>query len=184
MKMKLCDLMRLQHTQRWTIVPTTRPQSVAEHSFNVALIAARIARYSPVSFDLAVLGQAALMHDAPEAVLGDIPTPTKSKMRDIGFEPSQLEFMIQGQMSKLPCHYEFVIKAADILDGIHFLANFGTGARADAVLKQLTEAYDTMIVNAAHGLPESLKTDQFTGNKFAVALSVVREEVLSQEWTE
>lgn len=184
MKMKMCDLMRLQHTQRWTIVPTTRPQSVAEHSFNVSVIALRIARYSPVSFNLATLREGALMHDATEAILGDIPTPTKSKMRDMGFDPNSLDFTICGTMSSLPCHYEFVIKAADILDGIHFLTNFGTGGRADAVLKQLIKAYDAMILNCADSMPEGLRKDTVMGNKMAVALHTVREEVLSGDWTE
>ena len=41
--MKLNDMMRAQHVKRFHIVNTTKSQSVAEHSFNVALIARAIA---------------------------------------------------------------------------------------------------------------------------------------------
>lgn len=182
MKMKLCDLMRLQHTMRWSIVPTTRTQSVAEHSFNVAMIAGRIARHAPICIDAGVLREAALMHDAPEAILGDMPTPTKSKMRDAGFEPSTIETMVCGPMAKLPIQYNYIIKAADILEGIHFLTNFGAGPRATAVLGQLTRAYDTMIISVRDGMMETMSDDH--AGKMALALHLVREEVLSQEWTE
>ncbi len=179
--MKLCDKMRLQHTQRWTIVPTTRPQSVAEHSFNVAIIVEAMMAIAPVSMPTKSVITSALMHDSEEAILGDMPTPTKSKMRDLGFDPSQLDAMVSGRAELLPIDCRYFLKAADLLDSIHFLTNFGTGKRAAAVLKQLNKAYDTMIVNVHHALT---MLDEQTAHKMALVLHEIREQVMSEDWTE
>jgi hypothetical protein len=69
------DLLRLAFVPRWSIVPMLRPQSVAEHSFNVAVIGADLAQaWAPdrplMTNYVMVMG---LLHDAEEAVTGDIP---------------------------------------------------------------------------------------------------------------
>lgn len=50
----------------------TGSQSVAEHSFRVALIAQGLARASSVSVDLYKLLMICLLHDLPEARIGDL----------------------------------------------------------------------------------------------------------------
>lgn len=69
----------LQYVRRWGIVRTIREQSVAEHSYYVALIADRIARKLGIQDPerLYRLGRIALLHDRIEVATGDIPGTVK-----------------------------------------------------------------------------------------------------------
>jgi len=76
---------RLADVPRWTIVRTLRRQSVAEHSFNVALIADWLCdqinpHYNP-AFKYEVM-RAALLHDRKEALSGDVASPAKKFFDD------------------------------------------------------------------------------------------------------
>jgi len=74
-------LRRLKFVPRWCIIPTINKQNVAEHSFHVAWlyvwVCARLGL--PVSAHNLIV---ALVHDADEAVTGDLPTPTKPMNTD------------------------------------------------------------------------------------------------------
>ncbi len=81
------EVMRLSNLKRWGIVEMSRSQSVAEHSYNVAMIAVHIVdRLENVSSDKTSLRSVvmgwSLAHDLPEVVTGDIPTPLKEMMGD------------------------------------------------------------------------------------------------------
>jgi 5'-deoxynucleotidase YfbR-like HD superfamily hydrolase len=140
-----------------------------------------MAAIAPVSMVAATITAAALAHDMEEAVLGDIPTPTKTKMRDLGFDPLELDKMVSGSSKLLPIEYRYFLKAADLLDSIHFLTNFGTGRRAKAVLQQLNHAYDTMLINTRYAFPE---LSELTADKMGLVLHEIREQVMSEDWTE
>jgi 5'-deoxynucleotidase YfbR-like HD superfamily hydrolase len=65
---------------RWVTIPVLRKQSVAEHSFLVALWSDRIA--TVIGWDASpghwlMLNRWALSHDLPEAFTGDTPSPFK-----------------------------------------------------------------------------------------------------------
>jgi 5'-deoxynucleotidase len=72
------ELRDLSFVKRWSIVRTIRSQSVAEHTFFVAMYANDICAALGVdeSIHLAVL-QKALWHDVDEIFTGDIPGPAK-----------------------------------------------------------------------------------------------------------
>ena len=66
--MNTYELLRASHTKRWTIVSTARTQTVAEHLFNVTMIAEKLAE--AVGYDIVInsdnflkLQTWALMHD-------------------------------------------------------------------------------------------------------------------------
>lgn len=76
----------LARVSRWAIVPTIQRQSVAEHSFFVALMATRLAaviRWKATNQDMFHLSRYALLHDSLEAVTGDLPTPIKKHLKEL-----------------------------------------------------------------------------------------------------
>jgi 5'-deoxynucleotidase YfbR-like HD superfamily hydrolase len=85
--LRTTELMRASHVNRWQIVLTNRPQSLAEHSFNVAMLAQSIAFNCEVDFStdqLYELMNWALLHDIIEIRTGDLATPFKTKLRQFG----------------------------------------------------------------------------------------------------
>jgi len=131
--MNLADIYRASDVQRWQIVKTAKQQSVAEHSFGVAMIADRLA-----STILAGTGHRgicvmwAMWHDLPEVYTGDIATPLKLHIK------SQCESDPLATFEGELCGPEYrhwhrmatethpevaaVVKLADIIESCKFLA--------------------------------------------------------------
>ncbi len=76
----LRDLLDLKRTPRtgWFRIGVEHPESVAEHSFAVGLMAWRGAR--ELGFDAGKALLMGLLHDFHEARLGDIPSPAKARL--------------------------------------------------------------------------------------------------------
>jgi hypothetical protein len=79
------DILKMSDVFRWHSTWPKRPQNLAEHSYRVALLAVRLAyevnpRLGPYT-ELAIL-RLGLLHDVPETQFGDIPSPTKWRLRD------------------------------------------------------------------------------------------------------
>jgi 5'-deoxynucleotidase len=74
-------LYRLRLIQRWVLMRSAIPESVGEHSFQVALLTQALCTVANTVFGKDVdVGRAvilALFHDAEEVVTGDIPAPVK-----------------------------------------------------------------------------------------------------------
>jgi 5'-deoxynucleotidase len=75
-------LFRLRFIERWSLMRSTLPENVAEHSFDVALLThalCTIARvvYGRESVDVERAVVLALFHDVSEVITGDIPAPVK-----------------------------------------------------------------------------------------------------------
>ncbi len=85
------ELIDVTFVQRWGIVRTLRPQSVAEHTFLVAHYANDIAVYLGLNTGVHLsLLQYALHHDSDEIFTGDMPGPNKRGLLDaIGPEAGQ-----------------------------------------------------------------------------------------------
>jgi hypothetical protein len=138
-------VMRMHAVKRWHMIDTTRVQTLAEHSANVALLAMMIAKTAPIEwFDtFAVVAAAALVHDVPETFTGDIPSHTKRHLDDklLG----DLENAVTHPVFNVEInhHTKRLIKLCDIADGIRFIRLHGvdlTAAHARAGLeKQLKE---------------------------------------------
>ncbi len=85
------DLYALKDTLRegWLRIGVEHPESVADHSYAVALLAWRMARQSGLDERRVLL--MALLHDFHEARLGDIPRPDKLKLGQEAVEAAERE---------------------------------------------------------------------------------------------
>lgn len=80
--LSVTDILAPAHVHRWHMIRVKRTQTLAEHSFNVALLAGKIA--SLMKCHAEIMGevlQFALLHDIHETEYGDMPTPAKKFVR-------------------------------------------------------------------------------------------------------
>lgn len=78
-QLSLKDILAPAHVHRWHMIRVKRTQTLAEHAFTVALLAAKLVSLleQPSFIDHGNLLATALTHDMPEIEHGDMPTPAK-----------------------------------------------------------------------------------------------------------
>lgn len=125
--MNIQDIYRAHHVDRWQIVNVSRTQSLAEHSFNVAMLAREIATRMKMLSIVADVVDWALIHDLPEIATGDIASPLKVYMRNLGVD------RVDKLESEISAEYRIaknavknttiadIVKLADLIDGIRYL---------------------------------------------------------------
>ena len=142
--MKLNDMMRAQHVKRFHIVNTTKSQSVAEHSFNVALLAREIAikmGFDSENIDKVTL--AAMFHDMDEVITGDIPTPTKLRFKEKGVDLNNNGIEVPYQSGSDSVNR--IVKIADYIEAAWFLEENGSGRHAESVLADIDAKMEEFI---------------------------------------
>ena len=76
---------RMKYITRWCLMRSTRPESLSEHTADTAMLAhtlCLIGRHctgTGAALRPEVVATAAIYHDAPEILTGDMPTPVKYK---------------------------------------------------------------------------------------------------------
>lgn len=116
---------RMSVVKRWSVVSTIRQQSIAEHSFNVAIMADRIARkWFGIEDEkrLYCILRRALDHDALESITGDFPTYMKRFVDETGAAQEFAADMTENV--DLSVHDEMdrvIVKIADYIDAMIFL---------------------------------------------------------------
>lgn len=117
-------VMRLQSVKRWHMIETIRTQTLAEHSANVAMLAALIAHTAPIEYfsspgDISIM---ALVHDMPEAFTGDIPSHSKKHVSGVdSLEKSVMPKQL-ARIAPTPSSNDAVLlKLCDLADGIRFI---------------------------------------------------------------
>lgn len=77
----LAILSRMKYIERWSLMRSSRPENLSEHSLEVALIAHMLCVIGNARFgrtlDAERAALVALYHDASEIITGDLPTPVK-----------------------------------------------------------------------------------------------------------
>jgi len=76
--MNLKESLKLSYVPRWCIVPMIRQQTVADHSWRVAMIAVDLATRLGLAVEqVNIIALIAIGHDLDEVTTGDIPSPLK-----------------------------------------------------------------------------------------------------------
>ena len=115
-------IFRMRYIARWSLMRNTRTENVEEHSYEVAVLAHALAAIGREVFhkdaDPDKAATAALFHDAPEIITGDMPTPIKYYNPDIKTAYKQVEAVAQDKLlSMLPPElaavYEPLVRESD-----------------------------------------------------------------------
>lgn len=138
MAMKIQTKLRAQDVTRWNIVTTVRKQSLAEHLFNTAILVEEICDKMGISAVSAM--HYALYHDMEEIITGDIPSPTKKRAKEAGVDlNSLLASTMDGPTSPraYPPSAKEAVKAADLLENLWYIEQYGHGRHANEVKLRL-----------------------------------------------
>ena len=100
-------IFRMRYIARWALMRNTRTENVEEHSYEVAVLAHALAVIGREVFhkelDPDKTATAALFHDAPEIITGDMPTPIKYFNPELKSAYGQVEAVAQDKLlSMLP----------------------------------------------------------------------------------
>lgn len=147
----LNEVMRLSHVKRWSVVEMSRSQSVAEHSYNVAMIATAIVdkleklTHVPHNLRGNVMSWA-LLHDVPECLTGDMPTPFKNVL---GGEVGVAERAVFPKYAELKDGIGdwpiTIVKIADIFEAMIFTEKYCCDPRAEEVYNHLSDGLTRLL---------------------------------------
>ena len=166
MSLTVYEQLRACHVKRWHIVQTSREQTLAEHSFAVAVIAGSLAaamRWNGLlqeSGKLKLL-QWALAHDIIEVRTGDMPTPFKRDLEAVGGKGIVEKAEDRVDADTMAAYrqvrgteIETIVKLADQIEAIFFLQDNGVGAHAKQVLDGLRAILSDMVNEAERQFPK------------------------------
>lgn len=132
------ELARASHIKRWHIVNTAKEQNLAEHHYNVTIIAMELHKRILGGLPSAQFMAAALFHDVSEIRYGDVPTPGKKFLRE--YYQIDLFDVDKEIMPELPfvCGEigfaeREVIKLADLIEAAWWVRENGLGHHASVV---------------------------------------------------
>ena len=141
--MLIHDILRAGDVKRWHIVRTHREQSLAEHSFNVCMIARAIAKGAGI--DDMEITKAALAHDLDEVLLGDVPSSVKDRARERGVDINDLYHRVTGR--GLNVQEQNILRIADRLEAFWWITFNGLGEHADLVRRDSCHRYEEAVAD-------------------------------------
>jgi 5'-deoxynucleotidase YfbR-like HD superfamily hydrolase len=97
--------------------------------------------------------KAALLHDLDEIVTGDIPTPSKKRARENGWELNDLYRSITGR--EITDDESLIIEIADKMADLHWLWLHALGPHANKVYELLATTFNDWI--RSDQIPDNIK---------------------------
>jgi 5'-deoxynucleotidase YfbR-like HD superfamily hydrolase len=154
--MNIQDKLKAGTVNRWNIVSTVRPQTLAEHLFNVAMICEALAANIP-SVPKTTVVYYGLIHDIEEVILGDLPTPTKARMKHKGLDWNKLVKMVISDEERLAPseNLQKLIKTADKMEALWFITTYGIGRHAELVQERMVADWEKWLGESHPSLAES-----------------------------
>ncbi len=148
---------------------TARDQTLAEHHYMVTRIANRLAK-DIFSSDLTDSGllqimEYASLHDTPELLMGDLPSPLKRHIEHLcGDDDNPIEaiereiapWLYEMKEAIRVSHPEYllVVKLADIIDALVFITDEGIGDHAKQVIQILYGMLEEKLKQALTEFPQ------------------------------
>ena len=167
-KLTLADLARSGHVTRWHSVRTSRDQTLAEHHYMVTRISNRLAK-DIIGSDLDDSGllkimEYASLHDTPELLMGDLPSPLKRHIEQISGDNNPIEAIeheiapwlteMKESIRQTNPEYLLVVKLADIMDALVFIVDEGIGVHAGKVVQILEGMLAEKLNQAENNFPQ------------------------------
>ena len=152
----------------WHSVRTSRDQTLAEHHYMVTRISNRLAKdiFGPDLDDSGLLKimEYASLHDTPELLMGDLPSPLKRHIELISGENNPIEAIeheiapwlteMKESIRRSNPEYLLIVKLADIIDALVFITDEGIGTHAQKVIQILEGMLDEKLGQAETNFPQ------------------------------
>lgn len=160
------EQLRASHVKRWHIVQTANQQSLAEHTYNVTVIAGSLAagmRWPGLLHDSERLKLVmwAMNHDLIEVRTGDMPTPFKRALEEEGGKKAleDAEDRIDSDQAAKArmvkgTPIEMIVKLSDQIEAVWWLADNGLGQHAIEVLDGLRQILSSMVDDYENKYPD------------------------------
>jgi 5'-deoxynucleotidase YfbR-like HD superfamily hydrolase len=162
----LTDQLRAGHVNRWQIVQTARPQTLAEHSYHVCALAGELALLAqwPGLDDphqrLELIFWA-MYHDLIEVKTGDLATPFKECLRQAGGAEivQEAERIADEEYSEMHARVRgtpigAIVKIADMIEAAYFLQDNGLGSHAQEVLANIYRSIRELANDSVEDFPD------------------------------
>lgn len=139
---------RMKYIERWALMRNSRPENLAEHGMEVAMIAHALCTIANVRYgktldskEAALIG---IYHDASEIITGDMPTPVKYYSEDIKTAFKNMERVAEYRLlNKLPDDlrpdYEEIFKGKENEDDIYMRKLVKAADKLSALIKCIEE---------------------------------------------
>lgn len=141
------SIYKMSVVKRWAIIDMIKPQTVAEHSYNVAIFAQNAANVAEVQtgmfIDRGAMLTWALVHDIPETLTSDLPTSIKEDP-DLKLAVDNLEHKIFPGISavyaKIDSKIEYdLVKLADSVDAFVFARRYCIDESLEPILAEMKD---------------------------------------------
>lgn len=144
--MSYLNLLRLGEVKRWHTIETAGAQTVADHSFRVAVIAMELAHRLGIIIDADFITYA-IFHDAGEDRIGDPPSPlgawsevAKAALSDVQRRLANVDInSVYHERGGVSQTCQMIVKLADMMEAAVWLQSHAVGKYSEECAFTLTQ---------------------------------------------